>query len=207
MHYENILLQYVTIIVKKKSHSVTVPIVRPHLTWSWMQQVCQDCAFFCFLTDVLLEILHRKLVMLLLLISCSHLLTRTRKWMALSSTTLTLFVLMLQSWNYQKEGKYLTVKPFYQYFLWCYWKVLCDSWNFYCSTKLVNICGNGLNKVALSQTLTLYTLTSECIFSILFSIHFLKCQEGEFFNHQELLSVVIISFILVTPMFDSGVMQ
>ena len=28
--------------------------------------------------------------------------------------------------------------------------------------------------------LTLYTLTSVCIFSILFSIHFLRCWEGEF---------------------------
>ena len=29
-------------------------------------------------------------------------------------------------------------------------------------------------------TLTLYTLTSVCIFSILFSIHFLRCWQGEF---------------------------
>ena len=29
-------------------------------------------------------------------------------------------------------------------------------------------------------TLTLYTLTSLCIFSILFSIHFLRCRQGEF---------------------------
>ena len=29
-------------------------------------------------------------------------------------------------------------------------------------------------------TLTLYILTSVCIFSILFSIHFLRCWQGEF---------------------------
>ena len=43
--------------------------------------------------------------MLLLLISCSHSLTKTKKIMVQSSTTLTLFVLMLQNLNCPKEGK------------------------------------------------------------------------------------------------------
>ena len=53
--------------------------------------------------------------------------------------------------------------------------------------------------------LTLYNLTSVCIFSILFSINFFTCWQGEFFDNQELLYLVIISFILMTLMFDSGV--
>ena len=53
--------------------------------------------------------------------------------------------------------------------------------------------------------LTLYNLTSVCIFSILFSIKFFTCWQGEFFDNQELLYLVIISFILMTLMFDSGV--
>ena len=42
--------------------------------------------------------------------------------------------------------------------------------------------------------LNLYTLTSVCVFSILFSIHLLGADK------------VIISFILMTLMYDSGVM-
>ena len=35
--------------------------------------------------------------------------------------------------------------------------------------------------------ITLYTLTSVCIFSILFSIHFLRADKENLFNDQELL--------------------
>ena len=53
--------------------------------------------------------------------------------------------------------------------------------------------------------LTLCTLTSACQFSVLFSIHFIMCWQGEFvFNNQEVLQFIIIAFILIT-MFDSGV--
>ena len=55
--------------------------------------------------------------------------------------------------------------------------------------------------------LTLCTLTSVCIFSILFSIHFLGANEENLFNNQELLQLVIIFCILVTSMCDSGVIQ
>ena len=64
--------------------------------------------------------------------------------------------------------------------------------------------GSGLGQ------LTLYTLTSVCIFSILFSILFLRCQQGlnlKEFNNQELLLLVIVFFILVTIMCDSGVIS
>ena len=57
----------------------------------------------------------------------------------------------------------------------------------------------------LCKVLTLYTLTSVCIFSILFSIHFLRCWQGEIDPKQELLKLVFISFILFSFMFDSGV--
>ena len=40
--------------------------------------------------------------------------------------------------------------------------------------------------------LTLCTLTSVCIFSILFSIHFLGANKENLFNNQELLQLVII---------------
>ena len=53
--------------------------------------------------------------------------------------------------------------------------------------------------------LALNTLKSECIFSILFSIHFQKADKENLFNNQELLLLVIISSILMTFMFDSGV--
>ena len=49
----------------------------------------------------------------------------------------------------------------------------------------------------LPKCLTLYTLTSVCIFSLLFFIHFLKCWHGEF----KLLRKVIIS---LTLMFHQG---
>ena len=53
--------------------------------------------------------------------------------------------------------------------------------------------------------LTLYSITSVCIFSILLSRHFLRLWQGEFVQ-QSRASLVIISFILMTLMFDSGVM-
>ena len=53
--------------------------------------------------------------------------------------------------------------------------------------------------------LALNTLKSVCIFSILFSIHFQKADKENLFNNQELLLLVIISSILMTFMFDSGV--
>ena len=53
--------------------------------------------------------------------------------------------------------------------------------------------------------LTLHILTSVCIFSILFSIDFLRCLNKEnLLNNQELLQLVITSFILMTLMCDSG---
>ena len=38
-----------------------------------------------------------------------------------------------------------------------------------------------------SSLLTLYSLTSVCIFSIPFSVHFLRCWQEHLFNNQELL--------------------
>ena len=52
---------------------------------------------------------------------------------------------------------------------------------------------------------SLYTLASVCIFSILFSIHFLRRWQGELFNNRKLIKMLIISFILVTWKCDSGV--
>ena len=53
--------------------------------------------------------------------------------------------------------------------------------------------------------LTLYTLTSVCIFSILFSIHFSEGTEKEnLFKNQEPPLLVIISFVLMTLLYDSG---
>ena len=56
-----------------------------------------------------------------------------------------------------------------------------------------------------SELLTLYTLTSVCIFSLQLSKHFLWCWKENLLNNQELLQLVIISFILITLMFDSQV--
>ena len=53
--------------------------------------------------------------------------------------------------------------------------------------------------------LTIYTLTSVCILSLLIPIYFLGCWKGNLFNNQELLKSVIIFFILMTLMCDSGV--
>ena len=54
------------------------------------------------------------------------------------------------------------------------------------------------------MSLTLYTLTSVCIFSILSSMHFLCAGKENLFNNQGVLQLIIISFILMTLMFDSG---
>ena len=56
-----------------------------------------------------------------------------------------------------------------------------------------------------SELLTLYTLTSVWIFSLQLSKHFLWCWKENLLNNQELLQLVIISFILITLMFDSQV--
>ena len=53
--------------------------------------------------------------------------------------------------------------------------------------------------------LTLSTLTSECIFSILFPIHFLRFWKGEFVEQSGVLQLLIISLILMTLMFNLGV--
>ena len=53
--------------------------------------------------------------------------------------------------------------------------------------------------------LTLKTLTSVCIFSILFSIHFLQYLQGAFVLQQQFLQLVIMSFILPSLMFEPGV--
>ena len=52
--------------------------------------------------------------------------------------------------------------------------------------------------------LTLNTLRSICKFSILFFIHFLWYWYREFFYQLRVLEFAIISFILITLMFDSG---
>ena len=46
------------------------------------------------------------------------------------------------------------------------------------------------------MSFTLYTLISECIFSILFCIHFLKFWQGEFVLQSQVLQLIIISLFL-----------
>ena len=55
-----------------------------------------------------------------------------------------------------------------------------------------------------SKDVTLYTPTSVYIFSVLFTIRFQGIERENLFNNQELLQLVIISFIPVTLMSDSG---
>ena len=52
---------------------------------------------------------------------------------------------------------------------------------------------------------TIYTLKSVCTLSLLIPIYFLGSWKGNLFNNQELLKLVIIFFILMTLMYDSGV--
>lgn len=52
--------------------------------------------------------------------------------------------------------------------------------------------------------LTLYTQTSVCIFSTMFSTHLLSSWFGKLFNNQGPLQFVIISSILLTLICDSG---
>ena len=53
--------------------------------------------------------------------------------------------------------------------------------SFFCMfLKNVNISGKTLTIYLKAYFLILYTLTSVCIFSILFSIYFLCCRQGEF---------------------------
>ena len=60
---------------------------------------------------------------------------------------------------------------------------------------------------ACNHNLSLYTQTSQYIYSLLFSKHFLRCWQGEFFK-QSRASLVgeFISFILLTLKFDPGMM-
>ena len=60
---------------------------------------------------------------------------------------------------------------------------------------------------ACNHNLSLYTQTSQYIFSLLFSKHILRCWQGEFFK-QSRASLVgeFISFILLTLKFDPGMM-
>ena len=53
--------------------------------------------------------------------------------------------------------------------------------------------------------LTFYTLTSVYKFSILFSTHFQSANKEKLFSNQQLLQLVIISFVLMTLTCDSGV--
>ena len=61
---------------------------------------------------------------------------------------------------------------------------------------------NRLQQGMISYFLTLYNQTSVCIFSILFSIHFLRHRQGEFLQQLRGSLVVIISFILMTLMWE-----
>ena len=64
--------------------------------------------------------------------------------------------------------------------------------------KCVTARGRINNQIRGVKELTLYTLTSVCIFSILFSIHFQQADKENLFNNQELLKLVIISSTLLT---------
>ena len=55
------------------------------------------------------------------------------------------------------------------------------------------------------RSLILYTLTSVYIVSILSSLHFQSAGKEHLVNNRLLLQLLIISFLLVTTMFDSGV--
>ena len=50
-----------------------------------------------------------------------------------------------------------------------------------------------------------FTLTSVCIFSLLFYLHFLLNFKENLSTNQELLELAIISLIIITLMFDPGV--
>ena len=52
--------------------------------------------------------------------------------------------------------------------------------------------------------LTLYTLASVCIFSTLFFIYFQRCWHEEFVFRSKVVFLVIIPFVLMTLMCDSG---
>ena len=62
-----------------------------------------------------------------------------------------------------------------------------------------------VNKLFFNSSLTLFYLTSGCIFPILLFRHFLIANNENLGKNQELLQLVIISLILVTLMNDSGV--
>ena len=55
------------------------------------------------------------------------------------------------------------------------------------------------------MSLTIYTPTSVCIFSIvLYTFANVLARRSNLFKNQEVLQFIIISFILMTIMFDSG---
>ena len=57
----------------------------------------------------------------------------------------------------------------------------------------------GMLKLRNDRHITLYTLTSVCIFPIMFSINFLRCWRGEFVEQSRaFFPLVIIPFLLVT---------
>ena len=86
---------------------------------------------------------------------------------------------------------------------------LFDLWifcYFWIKTSYFPVC---LNNVLLNHfkwpnrfTLTLYTLTSLCIFSILFSIHSQRCSQGEFVSQSNTSYVAGCFLILTTLMCD-----
>ena len=61
------------------------------------------------------------------------------------------------------------------------------------------------SSLSLQNSLTFYILKLICISSILFSIYFQWIWQGEFVKQSRVLKLMIISFILVTFLFYSGV--
>ena len=97
-------------------------------------------------------------------------------------------------WSFYKE------MTLFGLWLFCYFWIK----TFYFSVWLNNVLWNHFKWPIWNRfTLTLYNLTSVCIFSLLFSIHFLRCWRGEF-NNQGLLRLVIVPFTLTTLTCDLG---
>ena len=82
----------------------------------------------------------------------------------------------------------------------CRREVEINSGNFFCKKCKVTHLNEMLNKPN-----QLVSLNPSCIFSVLLSIYFLLYWQGEFVQQSKLLRLAIISFILVTLMFDSRV--
>ena len=77
--------------------------------------------------------------------------------------------------------------------------ILCNS------TLLYYVNKHSGSSLSSQNSLTLYILKSICISSILFSIYFQWIWQGEFVKQSRVLKLMIISFILVTFLFYSGV--